>query len=56
MPLPPYIPDLTADTITQGIVVRYTEVNGQGDINSEFVLLGKDLGKGIPSCHNSHVT
>jgi len=42
--------------VTQGVLARYTEVNGKGVVASEFLLIGKTNGTGTPSCHNSHVT
>lgn len=47
-------PDEPAEQPTQGVIARYTEVNGKGDRNSEKKLVGDTRGSGFPECSTSH--
>jgi hypothetical protein len=40
--------------VTQGRLVRYTEVNGMADPNSEWIIIGDQWGNGFPSCSSTH--
>lgn len=46
--------DVPAYQATQGVVVRYTDINGVADPNSRTALVGKDPWTGFVVCGNSH--